>query len=425
MLFHKQLNFEPSSGSLALAGSPLALGPEQQASYIIFMESGNSIVKAQNGATGAVDYSATDAGVVIQNVVRSLGSAGGLISIREGTYPISTPIIIPNSSSNSPNYSLIIRGSGREVTTLQWKGSPSVDIVSVDSSTASGLSLFAGFEDLTIDFADRYTAAAINLDRVGAATVRNVYLHANGTYGNTGSIGIRKTIRGGIGSIFDNVRIDNFDTGMLLSDDHLALLKPAFAYCQSSALYFRSAGADNTVIQPHFYHTGAGKVDVLINCAPYGLQACILNAFHEADPAAPPMYHYQINNNNPGDKYTVCVLNPTYNVSEQVSITARSLPYVRFSGSPKGFAITVPSRPAAIGPANAVMNSNPFPVRIYAMPNPSVPTRDATRTVGTHIVDPYGTDVALPADPLEVTLDPGASIYYTLSVPASWKWYGT
>jgi len=65
-----------------------------------------------------------------------------------------------------------------------------------------------------------------------------------------------------------------------------------------------------------------------------------------------------------------------------------------------------------------VANRLPFPVRVYQSvvgPNSN----------GTHIVDFFGHDVALPTEPVEFTLDPGASVYYTTSVPRFWRWYGT
>jgi len=222
---------------------------------------------------------------------------------------------------------------------------------------------------------------------------------------------------GGNGSVFENVRIDTFDKGMSLHDDHLLLTKPRLAYCRCGIDFVTSA-ADNTVVQPHFYHNR--EVDVSVNCGTYGLQAYILNPCHEADPSAPVSYHYQIDNTNSQTKPSnriVCVVNPDYNVAERLNITPRSLPYVRFSGRRQGFAMATPNLPAGTGPANSTTNSNPFPVRIYQ--------QSSANPLGAHLVDPEGTDFALPTDPAELTLDPGAKIYYTNSVPASWKWYGT
>ena len=81
--------------------------------------------------------------------------------------------------------------------------------------------------------------------------------------------------------------------------------------------------------------------------------------------------------------------------------------------NPQGFAITTPALPAAVGSADAVTNTFPFVVRIFQ-----------AGESGTHVVDNAGNDVLLPADPAEVTLDPGDKIYYATTVATSWKWYG-
>ena len=78
-----------------------------------------------------------------------------------------------------------------------------------------------------------------------------------------------------------------------------------------------------------------------------------------------------------------------------------------------GFALTTPALPAATGSADAVTNTFPFPVRVFQ-----------AGESGTHIVDSAGNDVLLPADPAEVTLDPGDKIYYATTVATSWRWYG-
>jgi len=89
-----------------------------------------------------------------------------------------------------------------------------------------------------------------------------------------------------------------------------------------------------------------------------------------------------------------------------------------FAQARQGFGIATPAPPAGLGRPSAVANRLPFPVRVYQSvvgPNSN----------GTHIVDFFGHDVALPTDPVEFTLDPGASVYYTTSVPRFWRWYGT
>ena len=84
-----------------------------------------------------------------------------------------------------------------------------------------------------------------------------------------------------------------------------------------------------------------------------------------------------------------------------------------FMSNPQGFAITTPALPAAVGSTDAVTNTFPFAVRVFQ-----------AGESGTHIIDINGNDVLLPADPAEVTLDPGDKIYYATTVATSWKWYG-
>ena len=84
-----------------------------------------------------------------------------------------------------------------------------------------------------------------------------------------------------------------------------------------------------------------------------------------------------------------------------------------FSAATQGWGAATPARPAGTGAANAVQNTNPYPVRIYK-----------AGASGTHIIDPGGNTVALPADPTEFILDPGAEVWYQTTVATAWNWYG-
>jgi len=81
--------------------------PVLEASYIVFKQTINAIdyYFAQNGKTGAIDYGGqnnaggvdgTNASVVIQSAINAL-SSGGKVFIKEGTYLLSTPIVIEKS----------------------------------------------------------------------------------------------------------------------------------------------------------------------------------------------------------------------------------------------------------------------------------------------------------------------------------------
>lgn len=64
------------------------------ADYVIYIE--NSIVKAKNGTTGAIDFSDPDASTVINNAIGNLKN-GGKIFIQQGTYTITNTIEIDSN----------------------------------------------------------------------------------------------------------------------------------------------------------------------------------------------------------------------------------------------------------------------------------------------------------------------------------------
>ena len=95
--------------------------PDQFANYIIFIDAADSNkIKAKNGLTGAIDYSGTDARVVIQSAVTAL-SSGGSIFISAGTYSISYNI---NLASNihifGQGTSTILKLPNNHNTTIQY-----------------------------------------------------------------------------------------------------------------------------------------------------------------------------------------------------------------------------------------------------------------------------------------------------------------
>lgn len=64
----------------------------ETATYIVYIN--GSTINAQNGTTGAIEFSGTDASAVIQHAIDALGTNGGKVLIREGTYNITTTINI-------------------------------------------------------------------------------------------------------------------------------------------------------------------------------------------------------------------------------------------------------------------------------------------------------------------------------------------
>ena len=79
------------------------------ASYIIYKD--GTTYYAQNGQTGVNDYSGTDASTVIQSAINALGTNGGKIFIKAGTYTLSTSIIFQKNQT--------IVGEGVDVTILK------------------------------------------------------------------------------------------------------------------------------------------------------------------------------------------------------------------------------------------------------------------------------------------------------------------
>lgn len=102
------------------------------------------------------------------------------------------------------------------------------------------------------------------------------------------------------------------------------------------------------------------------------------------------------------------------NTSAAVSLVgAHSTVADNIGVNPAGWGVTTPSLPAGTGSASAVENATRYRVRVYQ-----------SGGAGTHVVDPAGTDTALPADPVELVLDPLAKVYFATTVPSSWDWYG-
>jgi parallel beta-helix repeat protein len=88
--------------TVQFTGSSRRFSRITEASYIVFIE--DRVIYAENGKTGFVEYSGSDASSVIQAALNSLGSNGGIIWIREGTYVITSTIRVPGN--------VTLRGTG-------------------------------------------------------------------------------------------------------------------------------------------------------------------------------------------------------------------------------------------------------------------------------------------------------------------------
>lgn len=82
-----------------------------------------------------------------------------------------------------------------------------------------------------------------------------------------------------------------------------------------------------------------------------------------------------------------------------------------------GFDVSTPSLPGGTGSGNSVTNTNAYPVTIYMTP------ATGSNVPGTRIIDMHGTDNGV-GTPLQIKLRPGEKVYYSISVPGAWIWYG-
>jgi hypothetical protein len=93
-------------------------------SYIIFVDPVDpGIIKAKNGITGKIDFSGTNAAGVLQRAIDALGSTGGLITLRSGTYVWES---VPALPKDLPNWLKIVGESGT-VIKLTAKGPRAFD----------------------------------------------------------------------------------------------------------------------------------------------------------------------------------------------------------------------------------------------------------------------------------------------------------
>ncbi len=93
--------------------------------YIIYKD--DSKIRAVDSTTGIIDYSSTNAGIVIQNVIDNLPSIGGNVRIKNGTYILTNSLNISNKNIN-------ITGEHRRKTILLKGGSGAV--INIDNTTS-------------------------------------------------------------------------------------------------------------------------------------------------------------------------------------------------------------------------------------------------------------------------------------------------
>jgi len=81
-----------------------------EASYLIFINPSDGLVKAKNGLTGVIDFSGSDAATVIQ---AAINASDGTMMLKGDLGTLSVPLTLPSGRSN-----LIFEGNGRNKTRI-------------------------------------------------------------------------------------------------------------------------------------------------------------------------------------------------------------------------------------------------------------------------------------------------------------------
>ncbi len=127
-LYDKQTGFVGGIDNTGTGWGGLAGGVPQFASYTFYVSGGT--VYARNNNTGAVDYSGTDAAVVINAVLNANATIGGTLYFKNGIYPINSRTLdttsgiyygigLPyNDSTHGTNVQWLFIGESRTV----WLG---------------------------------------------------------------------------------------------------------------------------------------------------------------------------------------------------------------------------------------------------------------------------------------------------------------
>jgi len=292
------------AASLALGGiTPLTesaqaiedptLGTEQEASYVIFIDSadGNKI-KAKNGRTGNIDYSGTDAATVMQNAISALNATGGVVFIKEGAYDVATPLTWTQDKT------LILRGMGMFGTILNWTGGAG----SVLNFDPGSFVQFHGIvlEDFQVLVAGCTNITAVSLNRADMAYLKGIFARSTG--GGANSFGFYTDLVGNHSLVMVDCRSSNFDVGYKIHTDHVFMARCQAAY-GSKGYWFASAGAEIAGVNLTTYHqsNGPDSVGFHIDWGAGAGQLTLISPFSENQAGgsyAPTDYKIQVGHEN-------------------------------------------------------------------------------------------------------------------------------
>ena len=198
--------------------SEAAIAP---ANYIIYKN--GATIYAQNGQTGVDDYSGTDASTVIQSAINALGTNGGKIFIKQGTYDF--PNLSQSTNDAARSAGLLFKtgihliGESRNSTILRYTGAATDSTKSVIANyhrTTSAISVQGtetdqdiSIESLTVDNAGKVmgiSAYAVNQVPGSYDPAQYYYIVKDVYFKGTG------------GGYFNTERIVNFSYNIKLQD---------------------------------------------------------------------------------------------------------------------------------------------------------------------------------------------------------------
>jgi hypothetical protein len=273
----------------------LMIRPEEAASYIIFTDGVN--VYAKNGLTGKIEFSGTDASAVINAAINALpnvsasefGESGtgkvGKIFIKQGTYCVNSPIVIPPFSWVSIEGETKTMGQVKPFGGTILVGATGITVLSLPRGSYNYQHTRAYIGHLSIRF-DTANASNVGIDLQGTwvAEVHDVSLYTP----KSGGIGIYARA-GGADHLhyYHDIDIAGFSRGFYVAQNHAIIHAASITDC-----YYGLYVADAP------FHRGAiGSLHLMNNV--FDLYASGANApalfidklylEHSGTPSSPPL----------------------------------------------------------------------------------------------------------------------------------------
>lgn len=369
-----------------ISWGPISLG--SSASHIRLTVSENTVIapSGQSGGAFGTSVDTTDLRLIGNDFNSSLTTNG------------STSIAINQSGGSSDG--VII--SGNRVIGNQTGGSPTIELQNVTNATIAN-NLVTGVNG-AMSFPDIYL-----VDTTNVAITGNVHQDATSGIsiqysGTTAEIAV-------VGEVAPAQTVflppNSLATGNLLG----SIAIPG-DYCSVVGNTFETAGNSISSSSGVIWITGGSYCVVAANVINLNAETSDTPAISEYNGSTASTANYNVIRGNSIQNNTGT--SPVARADIIRVAGAQTIVEGNAGYQPWGWSTTTPALPAGAGSADAVANATGYRVRVYQV-----------GASGTHIVDPDGTDTALPSDPTEVTLDPAAKLYYATTVPSSWKWYGT